>query len=357
MVVVPSVPYFNAQPRNNQNEWFLINLNYLVNLQQYVANLNNIVPSGTNQATVQAYISTASAYIQSIIGLLPKPIAYQYAIFSEVPIEPTEPTLTTPDSITQQIVDNISNAVAEGVVIYNTYILYIQTTQTEPPQNTQKQLTEQMLYAIGMLIRQYQNKPRASKLVGWIAQYIFSFINFALTIQNGYNLITAVGTQLDILGKYIGVDRNYVYNEVASVLSDDSYRVLLYLQIAFNNSNLSFESISTILYSFFGGLITIGTSGDMELTFYIVDQGTNQVLIDAINAAINKQIFVASLGIKVQIINSTLIGGQTVSYCDATANISDLEDDDFIYGFIDGSTPDSETIQGGWLDGTVPLVY
>lgn len=65
-------------------------------------------------------------------------------------------------------------------------------------------------YFTNLLILQYKNKPRAKATIETLTRNAFSDTQnniFPIEVQNAYNLDTAVGKQLDLLGKYLGYDR------------------------------------------------------------------------------------------------------------------------------------------------------
>ena len=66
--------------------------------------------------------------------------------------------------------------------------------------------SELISYYINLLIIQYRNKPNAS---GTIEALIKSLMIYDLirSVENGYDVETAVGVQLDVLAKYVGVQR------------------------------------------------------------------------------------------------------------------------------------------------------
>lgn len=65
-------------------------------------------------------------------------------------------------------------------------------------------------YFTNLLILQYKNKPKAKATIEALVTAMFSDTNgniFPTQIQNAYNLDTAIGKQLDVIGKYVGYDR------------------------------------------------------------------------------------------------------------------------------------------------------
>ena len=79
-------------------------------------------------------------------------------------------------------------------------------------------------YFTNLLILQYKNKPRAKATIQALTTNTYSDTQgkiFPIEVQDSYNLDTAVGSQLDVIGKYIGcertlpiiIDNNFKYAE------------------------------------------------------------------------------------------------------------------------------------------------
>ncbi len=91
-------------------------------------------------------------------------------------------------------------------------------------------------------------------------------------VMNGFNLIgdnIAVGAQLDILGKYVGVSRTGQGFTTQITLDDADYLTLIQLAIIKNNSGSSLETIVGLLYQFFGGEIVVYDYQDMVIEYSI----------------------------------------------------------------------------------------
>jgi hypothetical protein len=166
---------------------------------------------------------------------------------------------------------------------------------------TQATIEELINYYVGLLIIQYANKPKAKAHIDLIVRAILAEAIY-LDVLNGYDLETAVGVQLDIIGKYVGVTRYYgeidlenyfgltdyaevnpdadpkfglctyatyegfsyngtlTYNSIVTVqnaLSDDDFRILIKLAIIQNTSNHSTGDIDDRLYELFGDQIRL----------------------------------------------------------------------------------------------------
>ena len=155
-------------------------------------------------------------------------------------------------------------------------------------------------YYANLLIVQYNGKPKASATIQMLANLILANL-LILQIRDGFDWRTAVGAQLDIIGKWVGVTRDYkgslfwgntflaypqanqltptdltdtlqhgysdydtfdsdtggvlTYDNLGFVeqsLSDDDYRVIIGLKIIQNNLNHTCKNIDDAIWSYFG---------------------------------------------------------------------------------------------------------
>jgi hypothetical protein len=177
---------------------------------------------------------------------------------------------------------------------------------------------------VDLLILQYANQPKAKATIELIAKELLADGIYWDSLE-AYNIDTAIGKQLDIIGKYIGIDRFYKsafsskdlfafatknttnynnvvgfatknttnYNNVVgfatknnydylksksfskfeligdlSMLSDDAFRLALYFKRMQNNANASYQSISENLYKIFGNDIVAQTNRTMDIYYY-----------------------------------------------------------------------------------------
>lgn len=166
-------------------------------------------------------------------------------------------------------------------------------------------------YYVDRLAFQYRGLPRARAHTAILVKQALGD-GLIESVQDAFNLDTAIGAQLDVLGKYIGLSRrigdpiprpffgfkraaggaldnsngfrSVVDNRNLNVvwylagffgtsntdLSDDQYRAMLKMRVAINNSDMSLASIQQILASFFPGQVTVIDNLDMTLTYNIV---------------------------------------------------------------------------------------
>lgn len=135
-------------------------------------------------------------------------------------------------------------------------------------------------YLAGLLIIQYAQKAKAVATIESVAK-MFP-VDLILAVRDGFNLDTAVGKQLDILTKYIGVSRYYTdENNQQAVLSDDEFRILLKLKMIINSGDATLYELTNSLYNLFGNGIRVvddvnsGGHHIMRLTYFIKDEWKN----------------------------------------------------------------------------------
>ena len=181
---------------------------------------------------------------------------------------------------------------------------------------TDQEIADIIQSYVDLLIIQYADKPNAKQQ---IEDYVSGLLDDGILfqIQDAFNIDTAVGVQLDILGKYIGINRNGQQLEIAEgidffsvladdvtqndaafgtvdstqfltftshilgaeatdffmsqLLDDDHYRFILKLRIIQNNINHSEKEIDDAVTEVFGGgLVPSSADGTMTMT-YVVD--------------------------------------------------------------------------------------
>lgn len=204
-------------------------------------------------------------------------------------------------------------------------------------------LQEIIDYYVDLLIVQYHDKPKArAHMALLIGESLAAGVYF--DVRDGYDIDTAVGVQLDTIGKYVGVDRNYKgidfgdgffafvsYDEATPYstdkrgfttyadfetkkgtwldyprslsdtfrLDDASYRIIIKLKIIQNNINHSHESIDSGMFQFFGTTVRADSTGNMEM-FYFVPSSLSQV----ITVALQKDILPRPMGVRLNYILS-----------------------------------------------------
>lgn len=204
-------------------------------------------------------------------------------------------------------------------------------------------LEEIINYYVNLLIIQYNNQPKARATVDLLMRELFASGIFFM-IRDGYAIDTAVGVQLDILGKYVGVNRYFEvfdpidyfaftdylevdpdaedkwgltdyanfddfqyngtlnYNSVLSQtsrLSDDDFRVVIKLKILQNNINHSHKSIDDGMFKFFGDDVRPSSIGNMEMVYFITENVTA-----IIKASLTKDILPRPMGVGLSLVEN-----------------------------------------------------
>jgi hypothetical protein len=168
----------------------------------------------------------------------------------------------------------------------------------------------------GFLITQYRAKPKAQMTVKLLTNSAVCD-GLPLQLQTCFDLATASGNQLTILGKIIGVPRNIVgldlihtfynttrysgtpasigflrynssskttlimryVNNASYTLSDLELRALIYLRIISNTKPRTTKAIKEGLWQYFGSDISVATLANMSATFTVAHKYTNPFLV------------------------------------------------------------------------------
>jgi hypothetical protein len=191
-------------------------------------------------------------------------------------------------------------------------------------------------YYSDLLILQFKGKPKAEATIKAVVKPIIIF-ELAEAVKNGYNIDTAIGVQLDVLGKYIGLRRALSDGEIVSDLSDAEYRNLLKFKIIKNFSNHSLKSIVDLMYQYFPTSIRVE---EIELMYgkYIVYEDLTLAKIIRYN-----ELYPKPMGVEIDIIASPYDPISNIvpfAYLGTTIGRGwgKLDDSTDVMGFLDGST-------------------
>jgi Protein of unknown function (DUF2612) len=184
---------------------------------------------------------------------------------------------------------------------------------------SQETIDELLNYYVGLLIIQYANQPKAMATIRLLAKALLAN-GVYLDVLNGYNIIgddIAVGAQLDVIGKYVGINRNFpelilqnymgavTYSEHSSLpssppvfgletyatfagdydyngtltygdiittneqLTDAAFYTLIQLAIICNNMNYSMGAVDALLFEFFGTSIRAEYPSAMHWVYFV----------------------------------------------------------------------------------------
>ena len=120
----------------------------------------------------------------------------------------------------------------------------------------------------------------------------------AIAVQNGFNLIgssIAQGAQLDIIGKYVGVSRNYPN----LILDDADFLTVIQFAIVQNNSGSSLATIEANLNTVFPGEFLVKDYADMTMSYIF---GSSLVNNNVLTAILDSGLIPAPMGVGVTVI-------------------------------------------------------
>lgn len=133
-------------------------------------------------------------------------------------------------------------------------------------------------YYAKLLVLQYVGKPKAFATIQATAK-MFIMDQLPTAVENAFNVQTAVGVQLDVLGKYAGVTRTGVGFSGNITLDDSDFQVLIQLATIKNSAGSSLYDIQNLLNTFFPGEILVFDYANMRLSYLVSSAVGSQDLV------------------------------------------------------------------------------
>ncbi len=193
-------------------------------------------------------------------------------------------------------------------------------------------------YYANLLIIQYNGKPRASATIKLFVRLLYVNV-ILLQIRDAFDWKKAVGTQLDIIGEWVGVNRFYSgqlfdfhpwfalidwneepdnlqggfstfdtfeeteggfldYQEILPTqnkLNDTAFRIMIGLKIIKNSINATCKNIDDAIWDYFEGKVYTAWQPD-ELTYYYSSE-----LSEVMQVALSKNVLPCPTGIKIEL--------------------------------------------------------
>jgi len=135
-------------------------------------------------------------------------------------------------------------------------------------------------YYADLLIVQYRGKPKARSMIGAIVDQML-MNQLPDRLESAFDLETAVGKQLDILGSRLGVTRNvFLRNGDPITLDDDDFRTYVKLQAARMTLRSSLYDMQTMLIDFFQNGLRVIDNENMTLDYFVF--GESSTLLSAL---------------------------------------------------------------------------
>lgn len=127
-------------------------------------------------------------------------------------------------------------------------------------------------YYTNLLILQYKN----DNIIAHMDAALKPLVIFELieAVKNGYGIEDSVGVQLDVLGKYIGLDRQLSDGTTTTDMDDTDFRKYLKFKIVKNFSNHSLKSVDDMLMAYFTSTVKAEDNFNMSGTYIIYNDMT-----------------------------------------------------------------------------------
>lgn len=122
-------------------------------------------------------------------------------------------------------------------------------------------------YYSGLLILQYLQKPKARATVEETVEPLF-IDQLPVAVENAFEINTAEGVQLDVIGKYVGVSRITADFTGPIVLDDDDFRTLITVAIIKNGFGSSLAEIQELIWQFFEGGLLVFDFQNMRMGYF-----------------------------------------------------------------------------------------
>lgn len=135
-------------------------------------------------------------------------------------------------------------------------------------------------YYANLLILEYLGKTNAYATIQALVTPVIMG-QLPLAVQNAFNMDgSAVGVQLDVLGKYAGVTRNgYGLHGQPIALNDSEFFTFIKMAIITNNSGSSLNDIQNLLHQFFPGELLVFDHKEMRMSYLINSTVGSQNLV------------------------------------------------------------------------------
>lgn len=145
-------------------------------------------------------------------------------------------------------------------------------------------------YYKDLLLYQYINASRARATIGLLVTQAL-VDDLPIEMQDSFDVDTAIGPQLDIIGEYVGLSRLYLGQD------DTEYRKVIYLKIILNTSNNTTASINDFLTKFFLNALICLDQEDMTIVYFVIDANNTLMELAYANNLIPKPMGVTISGI------------------------------------------------------------
>lgn len=128
-------------------------------------------------------------------------------------------------------------------------------------------LDEIVEYYVNLLIIQYRDKIKARATIDLSVRPVLMDL-LPLDVESAFGIDDAEGDQLDVLGKYAGVQRSNRDFSGPVILDDTNFRQLIKMKLIQNNSGSSLADIQGLIADYFPTTLRVFDFQNMRLGYY-----------------------------------------------------------------------------------------
>jgi len=136
-------------------------------------------------------------------------------------------------------------------------------------------------YYLGLLTSEYKNSPKLNAFLQMLLQKFDDISQCLVALDLAWDVDSAVGAQLNMIGAIVGVSRTVPFqpsNGVSPILDDPTYRIYIKAKVAQNEWNGSIDSLQSVWQNLFPlGRIFIEDEQDMTATIFLIGSFTSIV--------------------------------------------------------------------------------
>lgn len=142
-------------------------------------------------------------------------------------------------------------------------------------------IDEIVSYYTDLLIIQYRSLVKAKATVDALVRPTV-IDQLPVSVQDAFEIDTAIGNQLDTIAKYIGVERRVQTFTDWITLSDDDFRTLIKIKRALNSTGSSLNDIQNFIVGSANNILQVFDSKNMQMSFYINSSYASLILAQAL---------------------------------------------------------------------------
>lgn len=134
-------------------------------------------------------------------------------------------------------------------------------------------------YYLALLSHEYRNSPKLNALLYVLLKKFDDVTNCMVLLDTAFDLDSAIGAQLDVLGGIVGAARVVLFQPsggVSPTLDDDTYRIYIKSKIVSNAWDGHIDSLQNFWVELFpGGSIAIADNQNMTATIFLTGAFTS----------------------------------------------------------------------------------